>query len=239
MSLINQALRKAQQDRSPGNRSESGPNQPVGGMPSSSDKSMRPKVIIGLIALVALLIGLATGLSVVLLKGGSAESPTVAENKAPSAHSTTSDATPSAKPTTEAAPAPLDPITATASEAAQTPAPAPARSASESSDAAPALVEELRRAREAAEAKAQAEAEAEAVAAAKAKANTPAIVEWLTESRINGVRLSPTNSKVILNGEAYGEGEYVNFQLGLKVIRIEEKRVLFADDSGKKYMKRI
>ena len=194
-------------------------------------------MIIGLIALVALLIGLATGLSVVLLKGDSAESPTVAENKAPSAHSTTSDATPSAKPTTEAPPAPLAPITATATEAAQTPA--PARSASESSDAAPALVEELRRAREAAEAKAQAEAEAEAVAAAKAKANTPAIVEWLTESRISGVRLSPTNSKVILNGEAYGEGEYVNFQLGLKVIRIEEERVLFADDSGKKYMKRI
>ena len=233
MSLINQALRKAQQDRSPGNRSESGPNHPVGGMPSSSDKSMQPKVIIGLVALVALLFGLATGLSVVLLKSDSAESPTVAGNEASPAPPSTSDAPPQAKPTTEAPPAPLDPITASGTEAAQTPT--PARSEPELSDAAPALVEELRRAREAAEAKAQ----AEAAAVAQAEANTPAIVEWLTESRISGVRLSPTNSKVILNGEAYGEGEYVNFQLGLKVIRIEETRVLFADDSGKKYMKRI
>ena len=237
MSLINQALRKAQQDRSPGNSSESGPNQPFGGMPSSSDKSMQPMVIIGLIALVALLIGVAAGLSVVLLKGDSAEPPTVAGNETPSAPATGSDVPSPAKMTTEAPPAPLDPITPTATETFQTPT--PARSESESSDAAPALVEELRLAREAAEAKAQAEAEAEAQATATAEANTPAIVEWLTESRISGVRLSPTNSKVILNGEAYGEGEYVNYQLGLKVIRIEETRVLFADDSGKKYMKRI
>ena len=159
------------------------------------------------------------------MKSDSAESPTVAGNEASPAPPSTSDAPPPTKPTTEAPPAPLDPITASGTEAAQTPT--PARSEPELSDAAPALVEELRRAREAAEAKAQAEA------------NTPAIVEWLTESRISGVRLSPTNSKVILNGEAYGEGEYVNFQLGLKVIRIEEKRILFADDSGKKYMKRI
>jgi len=34
-------------------------------------------------------------------------------------------------------------------------------------------------------------------------------------------------------------GEYVNFKLGLKVMIIQEKRILFVDENGKKYMKRL
>ncbi|MFP4068779.1 MAG: hypothetical protein ACLFVC_01235, partial [Opitutales bacterium] len=95
------------------------------------------------------------------------------------------------------------------------------------------------------EAARQAEAEAlaakeEAEAEAKARAEiqpSQEIIQWLAESRITGVRLSGGNSKVILNGKAYGIDETVNHALGLSVLAIQEKRVLFVDENGTKYMK--
>ncbi|MFP4157977.1 MAG: hypothetical protein ACLFU4_10200, partial [Opitutales bacterium] len=128
---------------------------------------------------------------------------------------------------------PSDPPGSTTAKAEFSPAPQQSETATEETPLA--LIEELRLAGDAAEAKMQAEQEA----AAAAQAQTPKIVKWLTQSRISGIRLSPTQNKVILNGETYTEGEYVNYQLGLKVILIEETRVLFADDNGKKYKKRI
>lgn len=228
MSLINQALRKAQQDRSPRNSSESGPDQPGGGMPTASRKNVQMGVVIGLIALVVLLIGLVAGLSVVLLKGDSNEPAAVASA---GAETPAAPAPPPPQPTSETPPAPSNPISTTDKGSPEAPAP----NEPTASETPPAPMDELRPAREAAEAKIQADASA----AAAAEAQMPAIVEWLSQSRINGVRISSTNSKIILNGEAYAEGEYVNFELGLKVIRIEETRVLFADDYGKKYKKQI
>ena len=67
----------------------------------------------------------------------------------------------------------------------------------------------------------------------------PAVVDWLTESRINAARISTSGSKIIMNGEAYSFGEYVHFGIGLKVLTDEEACVLFAEESEKKYLKRL
>ena len=47
------------------------------------------------------------------------------------------------------------------------------------------------------------------------------------------------NSKVILNNDVYGIGDTVNYSLGLSILIIQEKRVLFVDRNDKKYVKRL
>jgi hypothetical protein len=102
------------------------------------------------------------------------------------------------------------------------------------------VVAELRKARESTEAEAAAQAKATADATARAAAPpSDEAIAWLGNARLSGVRISETDSRIILNGRAYGIGDYVNFNLGLKVMVIQEERVLFVDDNGKKYMKRL
>lgn len=177
-------------------------------------------LIIGLIAVVALLIGLVAGLSIVLLgkKDGAA---TAVTTPPPELQAITQAAT---TQRSDAAPATETTLTPRLTQPT-----APAL-VSSPADAA-AQIEALRLAREAAEAKAAAEAEA--------AAKMPSVIDWLSSSRITGVKVAPGGNRVILNGKTYTEGEYVNFELGLKVLIVEETRVLFADDAGKKYMKRL
>ena len=89
---------------------------------------------------------------------------------------------------------------------------------------------------------AEEEAKAKAAAEAAARASTPPnskIIEWLQRAQVSGVRLAEDGSKVLLNGRAYGVGEMVHFGLGLKVLLVQEKRVIFEDTNGKRYMKRL
>ena len=69
MSLINQALRKAQRDRTPSSMSENGASQGnAGPAPAPAAPSgMKPGIVIGLAVALALMIGLVAGLSMVLL----------------------------------------------------------------------------------------------------------------------------------------------------------------------------
>jgi len=245
MSLINQALRKAQRDRTPNRMSDSGP----GATPpaaAAGGNGMKPGLVIGLIIAVAILLGLVAGLSMVLLKGG--DSPSMAQQAAP-----TPGKAPAEKP--ETAPSPPSPESAEATPGATEPITAQINSSTESTalerEAGVPLVEELRKAREAAESKAAAEAKAALAeanaakeAAEKAAARAAAepsqeIIDWLSRAQISGVKLSATESKVILNGKSYAVGEYVNDALGLRIMIIQEKRILFVDKNGKKYMKRI
>ena len=241
MSLINQALRKAQQDRTP-KTMQPDTDQSMsaeGTRPYRSQESgMKPGVVISLIVMVALLIGIIAGLSVVLFKGGDTSTA-----EAPQSISDTARES-------------LQPL--------QSSAKIPVRSTPQSgkSEAALGVLDELRIAREDAEAKAATEAaaveeaeriaiveakEAKRIAAAKAEeaariaAAKPSqdIIKWLSESKVTGVRLSPAGNKVILNGKAFVVDETVHFGLGLKVLAIEEKRILFVDKVGKKYMKRL
>lgn len=231
MSLINQALRKAQRDRTPERMSEGNPKPGMParpGYPSVPNRSgLRPALVIGLALTVAILIGLVVGLSIVIFTDDSTTEPTV-QTSAP-AGSTTS------------APKQLDPATPGANESITPQITPPAQSqANAGSSPGPNIVEELRLAREAAEAKAASEAQAAAAAKARAAAEpNQAIIEWLGASKISGVRLAGDNSRVILNGEAFSIGEVVNFSLGLEVLLIQETRVLFEDVNGKRYMKRL
>jgi hypothetical protein len=64
-----------------------------------------------------------------------------------------------------------------------------------------------------------------------------AVVYWLAESTINGVRIAGQQSRVMLNGRSYRLGETVNFELGIVVRAIQENRVLFEDALGARYVK--
>ena len=238
MSLINQALRKAQRDRTPNRMTEAGASTPAQ-VAAAGANGMKPGLVIGLVITVALLVGLVAGLSLVLFSGTEPAPATVAQQQeivpptpAAASPAATSPAVEPAKPTPAPAPAPVEPI------AQQT---APAQEALPlQRETNPPVVEELRKAREAAETKAAAEAKAAEEATARAAAKpSQDIIDWLARAVISGVKLSDAESKVILNGDSYAVGEYVNFGLGLKVLIIQEKRVLFIDENEKKYMKRL
>ena len=230
MSLINQALRKAQRDRTPNRMAPPSENSAMPDQVRTAGNGMNTNLVIGLVAGFASLIGLVVGLMFVVLQKDPAPvphpAPSVAVTQAP--QPATVPAQPLAAPTTPAlipAPAPTAPV------------------ATES----PSLLEELRIAREAAEAKAAAEAaearkvEAAALAAKAKAAAGPSkdIIKWLETATISGVRLSESGSKVILNNKSYAVGDIVNFGLGLKVLIIQQQRVLFIDANGKKYLKQL
>lgn len=216
MSLINQALRKAQQDRSPKRMADpSEPNIP-GGHYAAPSSGMQLGLIIAGIAVFALLIGLVVGLSVIIF-----------QKQAPISDQAiaTSDSAPR-----EAVSKPETVITPSAPKEI-VPAPAPEAS----------VLDQLRIAREEAEAEAAKEAAAKAEAERIAKlAPNEQIIDWLSRSKVTGVRLSTSgNSKAIINDEAYSVGEYVHYSMGLKLIVIQESRLLFEDANGKRYMKRL
>ena len=227
MSLINQALRKAQHQRSPNTAST-----PEGNIPSrppsqqAAPNNSKSGLLIGLVAGIALLIGLVAGLLIVLLR---------------------SEPTPAIQQTTLPETAPVQP----AQQSLSLKAPQAKTPIQTSELDRPGVLEELRIAREATEAKAAAEAEAaqeaeaaalaaqQAAEAAAAAKPSQDIIHWLAQAKISGVRLSGNASKVILNNKAYSVGDTVNVSLKLKVLIIQENRILFIGPNGKKYLKQV
>lgn len=229
MSLINKALRKAQRDRNPPSTSPTDTRDPASyATAPSSGAALSPSLAVGLIVAIAVLFGLVVGLSIAMFRG-SPETPRVgAQSLAP-------DKTPAELFVERLAP------------------PAPEVAPAQTSKTASSVVEQLRIAQEATEAQLRAEIEAaqKAEAAAQKQAEqekatarqetepNEAIIEWLSSSRITGVRLAGDASRVILNGEPFSVGDTVSYQLGLKVLVIQESRVLFVDDNGQRYLKRL
>ena len=223
MSLINQALRKAQHQRTP-SRPATAADHASASHPKYTGNFNKSGLLIGLVAGIALLIGLVAGLTIVVLRKDPAP---VAQQAAtlPAPAKQISPATPIIQPLAAPTPAPTQPL----------------------EQDSPSVLNDLRLARVAAEAKAAADANsAKQAEAAKQLAATKAaakpsqdIIQWLGRSKISGVRLSTSGNKVILNNNAYLVGETVNVGLGLKVLIIQEKRVLFIDPNGKKYLKQL
>ncbi|MGB0408358.1 MAG: hypothetical protein ACPGIC_00045 [Opitutales bacterium] len=228
MSLINQALRKAQRDRAPSRMPDAAAST-AAQVAASAASDLRPGLVIGLVITVAVLLGLLLGLSLVLLNGNEPAAIPVARQEVvppPAAHETVAAVAPPTDPPSQTQ-APLEPMVQ------QRPA-EPASLRPDRKTTSP-FVEELRRAGEAAEAKAA----AEATAARAAVEPDQDIIDWLARAVITAVKLSENESKVILNGDSYAVGEYVNYSLGLKVMIVQDKRVLFVDKRGKKYLKRL
>jgi hypothetical protein len=207
MSLINQALHKAQRDRTPKRMPQPGEQSPAA-YANSAASGMNPALVIGLVIAVAVLIGLVVGLSDVIFNDGS---------KAPQQFA---NAPASLAPATSATPQISQPLATTGKfEAAPE----------------PSVVDELRKAREAAEAKAAYQTKAAEQAAARAAAKpSEDIIAWLGSAKLSGVRISGTGNKAIVNGNTYSVGDFVNFKLGLKVMIIQQTRVFFVDNNGKK-----
>jgi len=63
------------------------------------------------------------------------------------------------------------------------------------------------------------------------------ISKWLEQSKISGVRITRSSSKVILNNKAFVKGDHVNLSLGLSVLEIEPERIIFIDANGVEYLK--
>ena len=63
------------------------------------------------------------------------------------------------------------------------------------------------------------------------------IVDWLAQSKVTGVRITDSSSKVILNNDAFMPDDTVNMDLGLKILKIEEQRIILIDSNGVKYVK--
>lgn len=55
--------------------------------------------------------------------------------------------------------------------------------------------------------------------------------------RISGIRLSDTDSKVILNDHLFRAGELVESSLGLRLTKIESHLLTFSDAEGNVYLK--
>lgn len=223
MSLINQALRKAQQQRTP-SRPATAADHASASPTNYRVNSNQSGLLIGLVAGIALLIGLVAGLTIVVLRKDPAPVTQQAATL-PAPVKQIAPATPVFQPLAPPTPAPTQPL----------------------EQGSPSVLNDLRLARVAAEAKAAADAtSAKQIEAAKQLAATKAaakpsqdIIQWLGKSKISGVRLSTSGNKVILNNKAYSVGETVNLGLGLKVLIIQEKRILFIDPNGKKYLKQV
>ncbi len=223
MSLINQALRKAQRERAHNRMSEPAAATTA---PVAAPSGMSPSLIIGLVVAVAVLLALVVSLSVMLLN--KTHSPSTAQSHPADAQSVGGLSSPATATTEE--------TTATTSEGERI-APIVAQSKSTSPldrETTTTVAEKLSRASAATETQATNEPAAQAAAQANQE-----IIDWLTHARISEVKISADESRVIINGESYTAGEHVNLPLGLKVIIIEERRVLFIDGNGKKYLKRI
>ena len=223
MSLINQALRKAQHDRTPNRMVGSGdaPDaDPSYAPPVQEEKKLGLLIII--IGSFALLIGLVAGLTVIVLSNGTTEPPLA--QSAPRQ---------SIQPPAQvgaAAPIPaLEPPLATRSPTVTADAPAKIN-----------VLEDLKAARQAAEAQAAKEAaiaaEAERAAAA---APSQAIIDWLTSADFTGVIEFGGAKKAFIDGASYEKDEIVNFPLGLKLLVIQSDRLLFEDANGKRYSKKL
>lgn len=203
MSLINQALRKVQSERS-ANKNTLGSNSPSA--PYAYQNNNKTVILIGLSVCIVVLIGLVAGLAFMLLFKTS--EPTTVEVSDSAALPETP---PSTDTTVELSSGPeMKPL--------ETPPPPPPPAQTITLDS---------------------QEEAPVVNEPEAPIAKPdqQIAQWLAESSVSGMRISKKSSKVILNNKAFTVGEIVNFDFELKLLRIEENKLLFVDPDGVEYTK--
>ncbi len=271
MSLINKALKKAQQQRSPQPPragAESAPS-PAPAYQNNGPSGDSPRGLYALIALGVVFIGACLGVIVILLLTASPEDSQNQERRAdiaavdevlPLQNSGEPSAAPPPATAPEIAPAAVAPQASAPSQAAADP----------ESVNPEALIRQLREqnaepqaspneqlAEEAPTTTAHPTTETQSapVDATPYEVDTahlrtpnpednpegapdPAIIAWLAESTITGVRLGESN-RVVLNNRAFQVGETVNYELGIKVRVIQETRILFEDIHGNRYIKRF
>lgn len=228
MSLINDALRKAQKQRT-------GEAPPLASMPSVGGESpariaKRAKPA----GFNALLLRLGLGAGALLIVAGigayfAFRSPR-AEPAAPPAPSPTGAAATPPQTSSSAAPAPVaEPTTPTFTLPIVTPVVTP-KSDPVAAKAPPEMV-----ATKPSSPATKAPAEiAPATPAPPAKMDNKA-VSYIENLRIAGIRASATDAKVLMNDRVYRTGDMVERELGLKLVGITSGSLTFEDEQGARY----
>lgn len=239
MSLINQALKKAQDSRgTPPHAASNIPHTSPNYTPPPAKSKSALKL--GLVAAFAVLIGLVAGLSVLLFGQQNTPADNIPANTADTAPppaqvaTTTTPAPPASAPET-ATPQP----TTTANTAPRAPHNQPA--------AQPVELAELQSARilaendlqtQQAQRAAQANAEQAAIAERAAIQRANEIRSWINTAKINGIKLTGSSPKVVINSKAYTIGDTLHFDLGLAIQSIEKDLIVIIDQFGHEYTKR-
>ncbi len=76
-----------------------------------------------------------------------------------------------------------------------------------------------------------------APSAPRATTQNPILVEYIEKMEIQGIRLSGTNSKVLMDNKVFRLNSIINRDLKLRVISISKERIIFIDDAGIRYTK--
>lgn len=245
MSLINDALKKAQRQR--GDDGGYMPPMPGGGgsIVRKRGTPMPAQTIVLIVVGCLVLVGGSIGITVWLMRGKS-PAPTVAAAKPETPPPTpTASVTTTPKPAPTPVHAPVAPIETPAEKATPImalvptlpkpapvetpkpapPAPAPTAVATPVAPAATAVIEE---------------------APKPAPRSSPAPKLPITEERVNafldtlrvtGIRSSGTDSKVLMNEKVYRVNDIVDRSLGLKLTKVQTDSLTFTDGNGAVYVK--
>lgn len=217
MSLINDALRKAQRQRTGDRSPTSQPPMPGGGgpvptRPARTDNGSNPQLLlIGAGALLGLAIA---GGTMFFLRDNrpSSEPAPVApvENAAPPQVVAEPPATLAPPPTSAVAPKAEPPVVAKTEPAPAPVAPLPVATANESTAAKPA--------------------------AAEPPAPSLRMIEAIEALRVAGIRASASSdAKVLMNDRVYRLGDTVDHALGIKLAGVTASSLTFRDASGATY----
>ena len=224
MSLINDALKKAARQRA---QEESGVApllRPGGGVAQSAGQrepmSTQNMILIGAAALVLIVVSAVVTGMLIAGKFESKPAAAIAAAPAPAAAAPApaiAISVPKPVPAPAAAPAPVAAAPAPVGVTTPVPTAAPA--------AAPPTVAVI-----------PAPA-ATAAQAAAAQAQNDLIQNLVDKYHVSGVRAAATDSKALIDGHVYRQGEFLDRSLGLKLIGVDQDHLTFTDKAGNTYIK--
>ncbi len=224
MSLINDALKKAQRERATAPEHPASVTPPTGHAPAPrGELRARSNPWPALLVVLALVGG---GTAVWFLKpsGQSAPVAVAANNPTPTAPATPLPAEPVAPP----APPPSLQINLPGTATPPVPAPAPVAAAPAPTPAPAAAVTP------AAQPTPPAQPESLKITL---QMEDPRILAFLDAARINGVRSVADDAKLLMNNKVFRAGGVVDRELGLKLVQILPNELVFEDSRGIQYRK--
>lgn len=224
MSLINEALKKAQHQRT-GSPLDA-PPIPGGGHVSRGSQGM-PKGLLVLVGAGAVVVIVVSVVATVFFVNRSS-APAVAERPVPVKLGPVYIP----KPAPSSSPVVIAPVVIPQPTPASAPAPAAASPAAISVPAAPTTPAPTTAAKESTP-----PAETAAAAPGPEAPLADRIADYVDKVRVMGIRTSETGSKVLMNDRVYRVNDVVNRSLGLKLVKIDPDSLTFADATGATYVK--
>lgn len=243
MSLINEALKKAQQQRS-----GSGFHMSLGRLASASEsgsnQSIMLKLIIGLI-LMAVILGVSLSILFYgIWQGKQTENPPVA-----AAAPTTEPDVAAIQPTAQAATAAPQPAQATvtsytANQPRQAVVKSPPPALEVNTSTPPPLSAEISGQIAGKELSVTPSVGETAPAASPSSVQSvpkpdKQVMAYIRMLNVNVVRMAGKDSKVFMNNRVFRLNSTVNSELKIKILKINPKQIVFIDNAGIKYIKRF